>query len=52
MSGIKDTWIAPQKQYGGILCFCSVGFFYIEEVVNIYFNCIGFGSHTVYPWYS
>ena len=22
MSGLTDTWMTPQEQYGGILCFC------------------------------
>ncbi len=24
MSGLTDTWMTPQEQYGGLLCFYSV----------------------------
>ena len=48
MSGLKDTWMTPQEQYGGI----SGCFFLFEEVVTIYLSCIGFGSNAVYPWNS
>ena len=49
MSGLTDTWMTPQDQYGGIICFlsCSIRF---EEVVTICFHCMGFGCNAVYPW--
>ena len=45
-SGLADTWMTPQEQYGGMLCFLT----FEEVVTTIYYNCIWFGCNAVHPW--
>ena len=44
MSGLTDTWMIAQKQFGDFFC-CHFTF---EKCVPTYFNCIGFGCNAAY----